>query len=101
LDDGYIEIAKKHGESGAKVAAESHAWARDRVGEIAAELGIECEYRKVTAYDVSQYGVGSEGYEEEMKELREEAGLQKRLGIESRFDVSFLFHYRMKAEERG
>jgi hypothetical protein len=37
---------------------------------------------------VSQYARGQEGYEGEMKELREEAGMQKRLGIESRFDVS-------------
>lgn len=95
LDDGYLEIAKKHGEGGAKVAAESHAWARDRIGEIAAELGIECEYRRLTAYDVSQYGVGSEGYKEEMEELRAEAGIQGRLGIETRFDVSFAFSFVM------
>jgi glycine/D-amino acid oxidase-like deaminating enzyme len=88
LDDGYVQIAKKHGETGAKVAAESHAWARDRIGEIAGELGIECEYRRVRAYDVSQFGVGSKGYEGEMEELRAEAGMQGRLGIESRFDVS-------------
>ncbi|KAL2167201.1 hypothetical protein VTG60DRAFT_1613 [Thermothelomyces hinnuleus] len=86
LDDGYLEIAKKHGEGGARVAAESHAWARDRIGEIARELGIDCEYRKVTAYDVSQYTVGSDGWKEELKELKEEAEFQKRLGIESRFD---------------
>jgi glycine/D-amino acid oxidase-like deaminating enzyme len=91
LDDGYLEIAKKHGEGGARVAAESHAWARDRVGEIVKELGIECEYRRLPAYDVSQYGVGSEGYEGEMKELREEAEMQRRLGIETRFDVSFSY----------
>jgi hypothetical protein len=90
LDDGYLEIAKKHGEAGAKVAAESHAWARDRVGEIVRELGIECEFRRVRAYDVSQFGVGSEGYEGEMRELREEAEMQRKLGIETRFDVSFV-----------
>ena len=50
LDDGYVEIAKKHGEEGAKTAAESHAWARDRVGELSTELGIECEYRRLPAY---------------------------------------------------
>lgn len=47
LDDGYLEIAKKHGTSGAKNAADSHAWALHRVGEISKELGIECEYRLV------------------------------------------------------
>ena len=90
LDDGYVEIAKKHGLDGARVAAESHAWARERVGEVARELGVECEYRKVRACNVSQFGVGSEGWEREIGGLREEAELQKRLGIETRFDVSFL-----------
>lgn len=88
LDDGYLGIAKKFGEDGAKIAAESHGWARDHVGEIAKELGIECEYRKLKAYDISQYPVGEKGYEEEMKELREEAEMQRMVGMETRFDVS-------------
>ena len=88
LDDGYLEIAKKHGEAGAKVAAESHAWARDRIGEIAKELGVDCEYRRLPAYDISQYPVGDPKHEEEMKELRKEAEYQKKFGIETRFDAS-------------
>jgi len=88
LDDGYLEIAKKHGQEGAKQAAASHAWARDRIGEIAKELGIECEYRKLPAYDVSQYPVGEGKHDEEIKELKEEAEMQKSIDIESRFDVS-------------
>ena len=87
LDDGYLEIAKKHGEDGAKVAAASHAWARDHIGEIATELGIDCEYRKLPAYDVSQYPVGDKKHDEELDELRQEADYQKKLGIETRFDV--------------
>ncbi|KAK5651831.1 hypothetical protein OQA88_11600 [Cercophora sp. LCS_1] len=88
LDDGYLEIASKHGKDGAKIAAESHAWARDKVEEVVKELGIECEYRKVPAYDVSQYPRGEEGWEEEMSELKEEAKMQASLGMESRFDES-------------
>jgi glycine/D-amino acid oxidase-like deaminating enzyme len=88
LDDGYVEIAKKHGEEGARQAAQSHAWARDRIGEIAAELGIDCEYRKLPAYDVSQFPVGTKDYEGEMRQLKSEAEYQKKLGIETRFDVS-------------
>ncbi|KAK0610630.1 FAD dependent oxidoreductase-domain-containing protein [Bombardia bombarda] len=86
LDDGYIEIVKKHGQGGAKLAAHSHAWARDHVGKIAEELGIECEYRKLPAYDVSQWPVGHKDREGEMKELREEAEMQKKLGMETQFD---------------
>ncbi|KAL2023279.1 hypothetical protein VTK56DRAFT_3017 [Thermocarpiscus australiensis] len=102
LDDGYLAIAKKHGEGGARVAAESHAWARDRVGEIVDRLGIECEYRKVTAYDVSQYARGSEGYEKEMEQLREEAEMQRRIGIETRFDENLTVRgWTGKPDQRG
>ncbi|AEO67570.1 uncharacterized protein THITE_2116463 [Thermothielavioides terrestris NRRL 8126] len=102
LDDGYANIRAKHGDAGARVAAESHAWARDRVGEIAEELGIECEYRRVRAYDVSQFAVGSDGYEGEMKELREEAGVQAGLGIEARFDENLTVRgWTGKPDQRG
>ncbi|KAK0624423.1 FAD dependent oxidoreductase-domain-containing protein [Immersiella caudata] len=86
LDDGYVEIAKKHGKDGAKIAAESHAWARDHVGDIAKKLGIECEYRKLRAYNVSQYKRGEKGWVEEMEELKSEAEMQRELGMEVRFD---------------
>ncbi|GAB1316980.1 Rieske domain-containing protein [Madurella fahalii] len=102
LDDGYLEIAKKHGEGGARIAAESHAWARDRIGELSKELGIECEYRKLRAYDVSQYGRGSDSWEGEMKELREEADMQARLGIETRFDENLTVRgWTGKPDQRG
>ncbi|KAF1923151.1 nucleotide-binding domain-containing protein [Didymella exigua CBS 183.55] len=42
-DDGCTEIANKHGDKGAKAAAESHTWALNRIGEISKQLGIECE----------------------------------------------------------
>ena len=45
LDAGFLEIEKKHGRDGAKLAFESHQWALNHVGEVAKELGIECEYR--------------------------------------------------------
>ncbi|RBA17677.1 hypothetical protein FPRO05_11392 [Fusarium proliferatum] len=70
LDDGYTEIAKKHGDEGARIAAESHAWGRDRVGEISQILGIECEYRKLPAYEVSQYSTkDAKEHEDEMNDL--------------------------------
>lgn len=88
LDDGYVEIAKKHGEEGAKLAAESHAWARDRIGAISEELGIECEYRRLPAYNVSQYPVGEGKHDEEIEQLKQEAEMQRKIGIKTRFDVS-------------
>ncbi|KAK4656282.1 hypothetical protein QC762_309950 [Podospora pseudocomata] len=86
LDDGFVEIAKKHGEGGAKIAAESHAWARDRIGQIAQELGIECEYRRLPAYDISQFPVGHEKHDQEIDELKQETEMQKKIGMHTRFD---------------
>jgi len=86
LDDGYLAIAQKHGEEGARRAAESHAWARDRIGEIAREVGVECEYRRVRAVNVSQYIRGTEEWERDMKEMKEEVELMKKLGIDARWE---------------
>ena len=72
LDDGYTEIKSKHGDKGAVMAYESHNWAIERVGEISKELGIECEYRKLPAYNVSQYPRGDKHHEDDVKELKEE-----------------------------
>ncbi|KAG9500508.1 hypothetical protein J7337_008988 [Fusarium musae] len=89
LDDGYTEISKKHGDEGARIAAESHAWGRDRVGEISKMLGIECEYRKLPAYEVSQYSTEqAKEHEDEMNELRKEEAAQRKFGIDARFDES-------------
>lgn len=107
LDDGYVEIAKKHGEAGAQVAAQSHAWARDRVGEIASKLGIECEYRRLRAYDVSQYahnrvGGDVEAWKAEMEELKKEAEMQRKLGIETSFDDNLTIRgWEGKPDQRG
>lgn len=102
LDDGYLEIAKKHGEKGAKIAAESHAWARDRIGEISKELGIECEYRKLPAYDISQYPRGTKEWQDEEQELKEEADIQRRMGIESHYDPNLTVKgWTGKIDQRG
>ncbi|KAF5986057.1 oxidoreductase [Fusarium bulbicola] len=89
LDDGYTEIVTKHGDEGARAAAESHAWGRDRVGEISKMLGIECEYHKLPAYEVSQYSTkDAKEHEDEMNDLRKEEAAQRKFGIDARFDES-------------
>lgn len=94
LDDGFAEIQKKHGESGAKIAAESHGWALDRVGEISKKLGIECEYRKLPSYNFSQYPRGDPKRDDEIKELKEEAEWQRKVGIDTEFKV-YHTHWRV------
>lgn len=81
MDASYVEISKKHGKDGAKMAAESHAFAIERVGEISKELGIECEYRRLPGYYISQYPKGESGHDDEIAELKEELALTKELGM--------------------
>ncbi|PGH15033.1 hypothetical protein AJ79_02715 [Helicocarpus griseus UAMH5409] len=82
LDDGYTEIAKKHGIEGAKAAAESHSWALNQVGEVSKKLGIECEYRHLPGYEISQYPRGDKGHDEEVKSLKAEVERARSLGLE-------------------
>lgn len=81
LDDGYTEIQKKHGHQGAKAAAESHTWALKRVGEISRSLGIECEYRTLPGYEISQYPRGDPNHDKEVSSLKKEVELAKQLGL--------------------
>ena len=81
LDAPYTEIASKHGEGGAKIAAESHLWASKRVGQISRQLGIECEYRTLPDYEISQYRKGDPKHDEDMKMLQEDVKKASELGI--------------------
>lgn len=91
LDDGYVQIAGKHGDKGAAIAAESHAWAIDRVGEVAKKLGVECEYRQLPGYQFSQYDRSSQSKEhaDEIKELKEEVAKAKSLGMDVEFKEGY------------
>src|SRR3954468_12404088 len=44
LDDRYYELEKLHGADGARLAAESHTAAVDRIEAIAAEEAIACDF---------------------------------------------------------
>lgn len=89
LDDGYPAIASKHGDKGAKAAAESHTWALNRVGELSKQLGIECEYRHLPGYDFSQYPKSSNEHESDMKIVVEEGVKAKELGIATEYIPGF------------
>ncbi|KAK2782371.1 hypothetical protein FQN52_006119 [Onygenales sp. PD_12] len=102
LDDGYVEISKKHGLEGAKVAADSHTWALNHVGEVSKKLGIECEYRHLPGYEISQYTCGDPRHDEEMKGLREEVETAKRLPLDVSYNDSFTVKgWDGKPDQRG
>ncbi|PYH48660.1 FAD-dependent oxidoreductase [Aspergillus saccharolyticus JOP 1030-1] len=88
LDDGYTEIAKKHGRKGAQAAADSHTWAIHRVGEIARHLHLDCEYRTLPAYEISQYprdGETAHSHAAEVRELQQEVEFAQGLGLAAQF----------------
>ncbi|PVI00874.1 FAD dependent oxidoreductase [Periconia macrospinosa] len=89
LDDGYTAIAKKHGDDGAKAAAESHMWALNRVGEISKQLGIECEYRQLPGYDISQYPKGTKEHSEDMEEIIKDGEKARALGLKTQYKEGF------------
>ena len=92
LDAGWPEIVKKHGMDKAKAAADSHTWALNHVGEVSKQLGIECEYRMLPDYEISQYERGKAGHRDEVDEMREDMEMAAKLGLA----VSFREGYAIK-----
>jgi glycine/D-amino acid oxidase-like deaminating enzyme len=50
LDDRYYDLEKYHGEKGARLTAESHTAAIDRIEAIVAEEGMSCEFERLDGY---------------------------------------------------
>jgi glycine/D-amino acid oxidase-like deaminating enzyme/nitrite reductase/ring-hydroxylating ferredoxin subunit len=89
LDDGYTAIASKHGNAGAKAAADSHQWAINRVGELSKKLGIECEYRLLPGYDISQYRREQKEHADDIQEIKADAEKGAELGLSATFKEGF------------
>src|SRR5256714_15253005 len=50
LDDRYYNLEKYHGEDGARMAAQSHSAAIDRIEKIVTEEKIECDFERLDGY---------------------------------------------------
>jgi glycine/D-amino acid oxidase-like deaminating enzyme/nitrite reductase/ring-hydroxylating ferredoxin subunit len=50
LDDRYYQIEKAHGEDGARIAAESHSAAIDRIESIASMEDIDCDFTRLDGF---------------------------------------------------
>lgn len=85
MDAGYLELVKLHGKDGARAVAESHQYAIHRVGEISKKLNIDCEYRELPAYNISQYEHGTKDHDDEMSEQKEEVETQRELGLDAEY----------------
>jgi glycine/D-amino acid oxidase-like deaminating enzyme/nitrite reductase/ring-hydroxylating ferredoxin subunit len=74
LDDRYYNIAKLHGEEGARLAAESHMSAIHRIETIASMEDIDCDFERVEGY----LFLGGDG---QRKELERELEATHHAGI--------------------
>lgn len=67
LDDRYYELERLHGESGARLAAESHTAAIDRIEAIVKEEKIDCEFERLDGYLFVPPGDSKQQLEDELK----------------------------------
>ena len=74
MDDLYVEIARIHGPDGARLAAESHTAAIDRIEAIAAAESIDCDFERIDGYLFTPPGETPEILREERRAAHE-AGL--------------------------
>jgi glycine/D-amino acid oxidase-like deaminating enzyme/nitrite reductase/ring-hydroxylating ferredoxin subunit len=75
IDDRFTKIEHWHGAEGAKLAAQSHMAAINRIEEIADELGADCDFRRLDGYLFL-----APGHEEKM--LEEELAAAHRADVE-------------------
>lgn len=66
FDDRYFYLAEKHGEDGARLAAESHATAIDLIEAIVAEEKIDCDFERLDGYLFVPAGDSPEPLKEEL-----------------------------------
>jgi glycine/D-amino acid oxidase-like deaminating enzyme/nitrite reductase/ring-hydroxylating ferredoxin subunit len=75
LDDRYFELEKLHGREGARLAADSHTAAIDRIETIVRQEGIDCDFARVDGYLFLAEGDRRETLEHEL-EAAHRAGLR-------------------------
>lgn len=76
IDDRYVEIERVHGAEGARLAAESHTAAIDRIEVIARKEGIHCDFERLDGYLFLGADDDEETLDQEL-EAAKRAGLSK------------------------
>ncbi|HET7925722.1 MAG TPA: FAD-dependent oxidoreductase [Rhodanobacteraceae bacterium] len=56
IDDRYVRIERLHGRDGARIAAQSHTAAIDRIESIVQEERIDCDFERLDGYLVAARG---------------------------------------------
>jgi len=101
IDDRYFEIERMHGEKGARLTAQSHTAAIDRIETIIAEERIACDFERVDGYLFAPPGDTSDVLVRELKAAHR-AGLPdveqiKRAPIDS-FDTGMCLRFPRQAQ---
>jgi glycine/D-amino acid oxidase-like deaminating enzyme/nitrite reductase/ring-hydroxylating ferredoxin subunit len=66
IDDRYVHIERLHGRDGARLAAESHTVAIDRIEAIAREERIQCDFERLDGYLVAARGAPADFLDREL-----------------------------------
>jgi glycine/D-amino acid oxidase-like deaminating enzyme/nitrite reductase/ring-hydroxylating ferredoxin subunit len=76
LDERYFDLEHMHGEEGAKLAAESHMTAINRMETIVASEQIDCDFERLNGYLYA-------AQEDDLETLERELGTAQRFGIDA------------------
>lgn len=91
IDDRYFEIERLHGEQGARLAAESHTAAIDRIESIVRQENIDCDFCRLDGYLFVPPG-------EDMDVLDREMAAAQRAGLT---DVEKVVYAPLKSFDTG
>ncbi len=78
LDDRFTVLERLHGADGARLAAESHAAAIDRIEAVCGDESIDCDFRRVDGFLFN--GSGTTDEMPSLQAARQEQYLQEELG---------------------
>src|SRR5215212_5458432 len=70
LDDRYYNLERLHGADGARLAAQSHAAAIDRIEQLIQDERIDCEFRRLDGYLFVPPGDAAEQLDREYEAAR-------------------------------
>lgn len=76
LDERYFELEHMHGEEGARLAADSHMTALNRMETIVATERIDCDFERLNGYLY-------QAHEDDRETLERELGAAQRVGIDA------------------
>ena len=76
LDDRFYRLEELHGEQGARLAAQSHAAAIDRIEAIVAAEAIDCDFERLDGYLFAPPGESDPAELDREEEAARRAGLQ-------------------------